>query len=445
MANQCKAARKNLSGDGLFRMIRSNFEKIPDYRQEGKVEISIGDALMSGFAVFSIKEPSLLQFERTMEDESVANNLKNIYNIGEVPSDTQMREIIDTVEPGTIKESFKDIFREIQRGKALEQFEFLDGYYLASMDGTGYFSSQKIHCDNCQEKVNKKTGEVTYSHAMLGIALVHPDKKQVIPLAPEPIMKQDGTKKNDCERNAAKRLLAQLRKDHPHLPLIITEDALSPNAPHIKDLQRYNMRFILGVKEGDHKFLFETVREQREAGEVEEFEIEQDEVIHRFSCINDVPLNESNQDVKVNFLEYWEIKGNGKIQHFSWVTDIRISRENAYNIMRGGRARWRIENETFNTLKNKGYHFEHNFGHGCQNLSVNFALLMMLAFLVDQTQEICCKLFQAALEKEGRKKYFWNKIRSLFSVLIFDSWEMLLNAIAFGFEVSGFKLLFNTS
>jgi hypothetical protein len=445
MSSKYKSARKNLSGDGLFRLIRSDFEKIPDYRQEAKVEISIEDALMSGLAVFSTKKPSLLQFERDMKDEAVASNLKNIYKIGAIPSDTQMRELIDPIEPSAIKGVFKDIFREIQRGKDLEQFEFLDGYYLASMDGTGYFSSQKVHCNNCQEKVNKKTGEVTYSHAMVGIAIVHPDKKQVIPLAPEPIIKQDGTKKNDCERNAGKRLLAQLRKDHPHLALIITEDALSPNVPHIKELQLHNMRFILSVKEGDHKFLFETVRNKREAGEVEEFEIQGDGVIHRFSYVNDVPLNESNQDVKVNFLEYWEIKENGRMQHFSWVTDISISRKNAYKLMRGGRARWRIENETFNTLKNKGYHFEHNFGHGYQNLSVNFALLMMLAFLVDQTQEICCKLFQAALSKAERKKYLWNKIRSLFDVLIFDSWEMLLNAIAFGFEVTKWKLVSDTS
>src|SRR5260370_11733147 len=81
--------------------------------------------------------------------------------------------------------------------------------------------------------------------------------------------------------------------------------------------------------------------------------------------------------------------------------------------MRAGRARWKIENETFNTLKNQGYHFEHNYGHGEQNLSVVFAMLMMLAFLVDQTQQLCCALFQALWSNLGSKRLLWVRIRTL--------------------------------
>ena len=94
-------------------------------------------------------------------------------------------------------------------------------------------------------------------------------------------------------------------------------------------------------------------------------------------------------EVTIRCLEYWAI-GDEKVQHFSWVTDLRVSTRNVYALMRGGRARWKIENETFNTLKNQGYHFEHNYGHGEQNLSGVFATIMMLAFLVDQTQQLCC-------------------------------------------------------
>lgn len=444
MTKKIKKIRKKLSGDASFNQIHSDFEKIPDFREQGKTDIPLADALMSGFALFSQKDRSLLQFEEKIKDDVIVNNLRSIYHIEKFASDTQMREIIDHVSPDLIKSSYKNVFRQLQRGKVLEEFVFLDGHYLASMDGTGYFSSPKIHCDNCQEKVNKKTGEVTYSHAMLSIVLVHPDKKQVIPFAPEPIIKQDGIKKNDCERNAGKRLLAQLRKDHPHLPIIIIEDALASNAPHIKELQLHNFKFILGVKGGDHKFLFSEIEQQRLAGNTSEFEINEDNVIHRFHFMNDVSLNESNQNVRVNFLEYWEIK-DGKEQYFSWITDMLITKENVYKIMRGGRTRWKIENETFNTLKNQGYQFEHNFGHGYINLSVNFALLMMLAFLVDQVQEICCPLFKTALKKKGRKIRLWENIRALFRILPFRSWEMLLKSIAFGYEITGFKLCYDTT
>jgi hypothetical protein len=180
----------------------------------------------------------------------------------------------------------------------------------------------------------------------------------------------------------------------------VIEDALSANAPHIKELERHKLHYILGVKPGDHKFLFEQIEQAHAAGETTEFEIEQEGVIHRFRYLNQVPLNASNRDVRVNYLAYWEV-GAKRTRHFTWITDFTITQANAYQIMRGGRARWKIENETFNTLKNQGYHFEHNFGHGKNKLSVVFAMLMILAFAVDQAQQLACHLFQAVWHKKG--------------------------------------------
>ena len=432
--------RKHLSASGLFKLLRSGFEKVRDHRQ-GEVRVSLADTLMSAFAIFSLKDPSLLAFD---ERRATDGNLKRVYSLEQVPSDTQMRAILDDVDPQNVKSSYRDIFRELQRGKALEKMVFMEGCYLLSLDGTGYFSSQKVHCDSCLERVNKKTGEVTYLHQMLGAAIVHPDFKEVIPLAPEPIIKQDGETKNDCERNAAKRFFEQLRQDHPHLPLIVIEDALSSNAPHIRELKRHNLHYILGVKEGDHAFLFEHVQAAQQAGRTTEVEIKGVGVTHRFRFLNQVPLNKSNQDVLVNFVEYWEIK-NGKTRHFAWITDFTVTQANVFQIMRGGRARWKVENETFNTLKNQGYHFEHNFGHGKENLSVVFALLMMLAFLVDQTQQLACRLFQAVLEKEGSRKRLWEHMRALFHSLEFDSMETIYRALLYGYRIEGLVILNDSS
>jgi hypothetical protein len=146
----------------------------------------------------------------------------------------------------------------------------------------------------------------------------------------------------------------------------------------------------------------------------------------------------------VNFLEYWEITPK-KVQHFSWVTDFTITESNAYKLMRGGRARWKIENETFNTLKNQGYHFEHNYGLGKKNLSLNFTMLMMLAFLVDQTQQLSCKLFKAVLKKQGSKKALWDRMRSMFKEHIFSSMQMLYEAILFGIEKQPPTILYDSS
>jgi DDE family transposase len=252
---------------------------------------------------------------------------------------------------------------------------------------------------------------------------------------PEPIIKQDGTGKNDCERNAAKRFIAKLRQDHPHLKFVVTEDSLSSNAPHIETLHAHGLHYILGVKDGDHAYLFEQVQAAEQAGRVTSYERHDRaaRVVHRFRFVNDVPLNTSHRDVRVNFIEYWEV-GEHKVQHFSWVTDLRVSPRNVYHLMRGGRARWKIENETFNTLKNQGYHFEHNYGHGTQNLSVVFAMVMMLAFLVDQTQQLCCALFQAVWAKLGSKRLLWERMRALFYDDALESMRQRLEALFYGLE-----------
>ena len=385
---------------------------------------------MAAFALFSLKSPSLLAFDK----HRVEGNLGTIYAIDHVPCDTQMREILDPVSPESVRPLFKRIFGQLQRGKALESMLFLEDYYLLALDGTEYFSSKTIHCASCLQKTHRN-GSITYSHQMLGAALIHPDQRTVIPLMPEPIVKQDGTAKNDCERNAAKRFITKLRQDHPHLQFIVTEDSLSSNAPHIETLHAHGLHYILGVKDGDHAYLFAQVQAAEQAGRVTSYERHDRAagVVHRFRFVNDVALNTSHRDVRVNFLEYWEVSAR-KVQHFSWVTDLRVSPRNVYHLMRGGRARWKIENETFNTLKNQGYNFEHNYGHGLQNLSVVFATVMMLAFLVDQTQQLCCALFQAVWAKFGSKRLLWECMRSLFYTYELASMRQLLEALLYGWK-----------
>jgi hypothetical protein len=241
-------ARKDLSADAIFRAFRSRFAALPDPRS-GEVEIPLADALMSAFAMFSLKDPSLLAFDHRRLNPN--DNFRTIYGINRVPSDSQMRAVLDPVNPADLRAPFREVFRRLQRGQVLKRFVYLDGHYLLSLDGTTYFSSSKIHCSSCLEK-HHRNGSVTYSHQLLGATLVHPDLKEVIPLAPEPIIQQDGQTKNDCERNATRRWLKRFRQEHPHLPVIVVEDALSANAPHLRDLREAGAHYIIGVKPGDH-------------------------------------------------------------------------------------------------------------------------------------------------------------------------------------------------
>jgi len=292
MASVAPKARKHLSADALFRLVHTGFDHIPDYRP-ADVDIALPDVLMSAFAMFSLKAPSLLAFDK----ERTEGNLHTIYGIQRVPCDTSMREILDPVSPKWLRPVFTSVFRQLQRGKALEALTFLDGHYLLALDGTAYFSSKTIHCASCLHRVHRN-GSLTYAHQLLGAAIIHPDQRAVIPLMPEPIINRDGTDKNDCERNAAKRFVAKLRQDHPHLKFIVTEDSLSSNAPHIETLQDHDLHYILGVKEGDHAYLFQQVQAVEHAGRVISYERHDRAagLVHRFRFLNDVPLNASHAE-----------------------------------------------------------------------------------------------------------------------------------------------------
>jgi hypothetical protein len=423
--------RKHLCADALFRLLHEHFATIADGDVD-EVEIPLDDALMSAFAMFSLTAPSLLAFDK----QRAEGNVKTIYGLERAPGDTRMRERLDPVSPASLRPSFTLVFRQLQRGQALEPMVFLDGHYLVALDGTGYFSSKTIHCDSCLHKEHRN-GSITYSHQMLGAAIIHPDFRAVMPLMPEPIVKQDGTAKNDGERTATKRVSTKLRQDHPHLKFSITEDALRSNAPHIETLHDYGCHYMLGVKDGEHAYVFQQGQAAEEAGRVTSYERHDRAagLVHRFRFVNDLPLNGSRTDVQVNFIEYWEMRQD-QGQHCSWVTDLRVSKRTVYTRMRGGRARWKIENETFNTLQNQGYNCEHNYGHGEKHLSVVLAMLMMLAFLVDQTQQLCCALFRAVGAKFGSTRLWWERMRALFYDYRLDSMRELLEALYVGFEKS---------
>jgi hypothetical protein len=418
----------DLHYDALVQRARQRFATLPDRRRKPK--FSLPDTLLAGLAVFALKDPSLLAFQRRTLDQ----NLRAVFGLTAVPSDSQMRAILDDADPNHVRPVFRDVFTRLHHARVLDAYR-VEGCYLVALDGVEYFCSQKVSCPHCMTRQHAN-GTTSYYHQMLGAAIVNPDFSEVIPLAPEPIQRIDGQTKNDCERNAAGRWLVRFREDHPELPVIVIEDGLSSNAPHVRDLQKAKCRFILVAKATDHAHLFEHVcrRQEQNAFEFLEDVEAQTGVVRGYLWITDVPLNESNEDVKITFLHLLETHPDGTKQEWTWVTDLTVGAGNVRHLARAARARWRIENETFNTLKNQGYQFEHNFGHGEKNLSVVLAHLMLLAFLFDQVQQRCNPLFQAALAQKGARTALWEQVRHLFASFEVASMGEVYRAIAVGFR-----------
>jgi len=421
--------RKTLSIPGMLKQVRSVFGKIVDTCKGS--EYALLDVLMSGLAIFWLKYPSLLKFDEKRNEPKIRANLASLFGVKQAPCDTQMRKRLDEVTPEDMRPTFVRLHHQLQRQHVLDEYRYLGGILL-SVDGTGQFSSTQIRCPECCERKHED-GEKEYYHQLLGAAIIHPDKAQVFPVFPETITHQDGERKNDCERNAAKRLLPALRAVFPQRKFIVLEDSLQANGPHIKQLKTLGYSYIIMVKPGDHTTLFNEVNRRLMAGETHEFE-RQDRrgVTWGYRFVNDLALNASHPDIRVNFLDHWEIDPQGELHQFTFITDIQLTEQNVMLVAKAGRARWKVENETFNTLKNLGYHFEHNYGHGKKHLASVFANLMMLMFLIDQIQELCCSLFKAARKRFRSRTSLWEKIRGLFFEFYIDKWEDVFLSIIHG-------------
>ncbi len=435
----------SLSADAIIQSLGDQFAKIKDHRDPLRVEISLRDCLMSAFAIFHLKFPSLLNFEEEMKKKKNFSNLQSLFKVERIPSDTRMREVTDEVDPEEFRQPFKSLFSRAQKANVLRDFKSIQSSYLLAIDATGYFSSDALSCKHCLTR-KMSDDDKLYHHQAMSAAIVHPDKSHVIPICPEPIRRQDGETKNDCERSSAKRLLIKFREDHPKLKTIVLADALHSTLPMIAELEKLQMHYVMSVKPGSHEKLFIGISNWEKEGKVRK--VVKEEIIgdkvkktrrREYTFTNDILLRHADVTKTVNFLDFvetttWVMKKGGvekpivKRVHYSWVTDISIYDSNCEELSRVGRTRWKIENETFNTLKNQGYEFEHNFGHGKKHLSTNFINIMMLAFLSDQLQAMGCPNFQRAYGEAGQTLIrLWGYIKSLYTYfqLQITSFEMM--------------------
>ena len=421
--------KKHLSFSALREALSDQFANVVDWRQGAKVDYSLHDCLMSGFAMMLFQDPSLLAFQQRVQDSIQNSNLHNIFQVGTIAKDSQMRSVLDLVSPSDIEPVFNTFINRLQRGKQLAQYQFLKDRYIVPIDGSQYFSSKAINCPNCLTESSK--GKIRYSHKILQAAIVYPGKRQVLPLVPEFITNRDGTQKQDCELNAAKRWIPKFRKAHPKLKIIITADDLFSKQPFIDELKKAGMSFILVAKPTDHKILFQWVNELIALGGGDSLEITDSKGNrHCYQWVNQVPLNGTKDADEVNFFQYHIVSDNKITYRNSWVTDIAVDENNVVDLVKGGRVRWKIENEVFNTLKNQGYHIEHNYGHGEKNLSSIFFILNLLAFFVHQILDLTDSLYQTVRYKKftSRKEYF-NQLRCTFRILLFRNWEHMLRYI----------------
>ena len=403
----------------LYAALHSKFREIPDHRA-GNSSVPVADVVMSAMAVFVLRCPSLLQFEETRRRANGGDNMLNLFGVAKVPSDTQARTVLDRVDPGRISPTFKFLFGVLQRGGHLRGHEFATKggrpLYLVPVDGTGHHSSEKVRCKSCLVR-NHRDGRTTHHHQALTAAVVHPERGDAVPLFCEGIMNSDGNAKNDCELAAFRRLAKALRADHPGLGMVVCGDGLYARGALVAVLRSRRMSYILNVKPKGNAKLFDfvgfreagvdkgpPVRRHRTTAVVGEKVRKTVVREYRYGRGFRLDNSPSSKEFTVNFVELrevveWVKKGRPHVERrtFSWATDLDVDGPaDAVRIAAAGRSRWRIENGVHRTLKCRGYNFGHNFGHGNENLSFNFALLAMIALLSDLVLRMKDKAFREA-------------------------------------------------
>jgi hypothetical protein len=380
------------------------------------------DALKSGYAIFHLKAPSLFGFQPKLPAER--KNLQSVYGINRIPSDNGLRDILDRLSAPDLNEGFHQVLPFLEDQQVASSYRYWNDHYVMSVDGVQHQCSNKVKCAYCLKRQHKN-GTVSYSHSMLSGALVCPGRRQVFVVDNEPILKQDGETKNDCEQGAAQRFFARQATVNGHRSMVYVLDALYACAPIVNLITESSPRwkYIINAKESGSKYLFEQFDELNAQGKVRWKTKRRKKGSYQLGYVNDVALNKSNEEVRVNVL-YCRVKeASGKEVIFSYITNIELHDSNLMAVLEMGRSRWKIENEVFNTLKNQDYNYEHNYGHGKENLATNFAYLMMLAFTADQILECCNRSFGRLLKKLRTRIKLWEVQRSVILTTVLDGMD----------------------
>ena len=425
--------------DFLIESFTHNISNIEDSRkQRTNLIYSLKDIILSAFSVFYFQNKSWLSFQRDIDTSKGISNAKTIFGISDIPSDNHIRKVLDKITPDSFKKVYEIILEKLRDIGILDRFNFKDDYMIVALDGTHYHSSKNISCKCCQTKTNNDTSEVHYYHSVITPTIVHPDSKKVIPLMQEFISNDDGEEKQDCEINASKRWLDNFINPTSK-KLIILGDDLYSREPMIKKVLEQKHSYVFVAKTTSHKYLYEQVDMIKNLGNCDNVKLSKmvngKKQNFLYNYINNLAIKNPNGDTQhppqeVNWCEVIVTNDSGrKLYHNSFVTDIELTFNNVIDIATSGRTRWKIENENNNTLKTKGYHLDHNFGHGKENLSKTLCSLNILAFLFHTVQELNDDLYMELRENIGTREEFFTGINFLTTLFNFKSFNKLMEFI----------------
>ena len=432
---------ETLGFDDMVEKFHRVLARLPDYRIGQNKSYSIKEAVLSAFSVFYTQSPSFLAHQRTMKQTKGHSNAESLFGIESVPCDNQIRNLLDPIAPHYLFPMFAQIFNDLEAIEKLDSFRSFDGNLHIALDGVHYFSSKKIHCQNCSRRT-ASNGVTTYFHSAITPVVVAPGNGCVIALEPEFIVPQDGHDKQDCEQTAAKRWINEHAKQYASKKVTLSGDDLYCKQPFCELVLDKKFNFLLVCKPESHKTLYEKLESLEADDSLSRLSIhcstKNGLEVYTYRYANGVPLRAGEDALLVNWCEVTVTeRTDGPVLYYNtFATSHQITDQTVHSIVRDGRTHWKIENENNNVLKNRGYHLEHNFGHGEKHLSSFLLALNLLAFLFHTILGLVDEKYLLLRRTLSARKTFFNDIRALMRYILFESWDHLIDFMIEGLELT---------
>ena len=427
--------------EGMLALLQQQAKQFPDIRTGNNLSFpDIEDVVLGAFSVFYLQHPSFLNHQQQMELDRGHNNARGLFGIENIPTPNHVKTLMDGAPPSLLEPVYETIIDTLYQRGMLDDMRAVNDQLLIALDGVHFHNSNKICCDQCTRK-ERKNGSVEYSHSAITPVIVSPNHKRAISLAPEFIQPQDGHEKQDCELAAGKRWLEQHGSHYQAWGATLLGDDLYCKQPFCEQVLAQGCHFIFVCKPSSHSTLYEWLDDFEKIGHVQTRIVERRKgkkrEIDNYRFIKQLPLRDSDDALMVNWCELVTTTPEGKeLYRNTFATDHTISHENVIDVVASGRSRWKIENENNNTLKTKGYHLAHNFGHGKKGLANLLASMNLLAFLFHTVLDLTCELYGKIRTKLGARQKFFEHLRTLTHYIYFESWDHLLRFMAERLEVA---------
>ncbi len=431
-----------LGFDALKGILQRRIDQLPDHRKKGpNTRYSVQDAALGAFGVFFTQSPSFLEYQRHLQQAKGQNNACTLFGVNKtIPCNNQIRNLLDPMMPSQLDGVFLEVFSGLEHHGWLANLRVFSQQLLVAMDGTQYFSSYAIHCPHCLRR-HTTNGQTLYYHTAITPVIVSPGCPEVIALPPEFIMPQDGHDKQDCERVAGKRWIDKHAKHVAPYGVTLLGDDLYSNQPLCELALQNGCNFLFVCKPDSHATLYERLAFWQANDAVKACETRcrggRFTEVTMYRYINEVFLRGGPGALAVHWLEITSVnaKTGEQLYHNSFITNHRLSAANVSQVAQAGRGRWKIENENNNVIKTKGYHVEHNFGHGKQYLAAFLLSLNLLAFLFHTVMQWCDDKYALLRQTLVRRQTFFDDIRALTRYMVFEHWHHLMDFMIRGLEL----------